>query len=143
MWYCGSGNKKNGVGIILKKEHVERLMELWRVTDRIICLKMELGDVMLKVIRTYVLQVGCIREEKKAFHLDLNETVEKIRLNERIVVGADLNGHVGKEITVMKNAWVNMEWGGEITTDSGGFWKENETIVYEMFTINRSAASGN
>ena len=27
-WYCGSGNKKNGVGIILKKEHVERVVEL-------------------------------------------------------------------------------------------------------------------
>ena len=86
---------------------------------------------------------GCIREEKEAFRLDLNETVEKIRVNERIVMGADLNGHVGKRITVMKNAWVDMEWGGEITTDSGGFWKENGTIVYEMFTINRSAASEN
>ena len=28
MWYCGSGNKKNGVGIILKKEHVDRVVEL-------------------------------------------------------------------------------------------------------------------
>ena len=98
-------------------------MELWRVTDRIICLKMELGDVTLKVIRAYVLQMGCIREEKEAFRLDLNETVEKIPMNERIVVGADLNGHVIKGITMMKNAWVDMEWGGETTTDSGGFWK--------------------
>ena len=96
-------------------------MELWRVTDRIICLKMELGDVMLKVIRAYVLQIGCIREEKEAFHLDLNETVEKIPINERIVVGADLNEHVGEGITMMKNAWVDMEWGREITTNSGGF----------------------
>ena len=36
MWYCGSGNKKNGVGIILKKEHVDRVVEIRRVTDRII-----------------------------------------------------------------------------------------------------------
>ena len=41
-------------------------------------------------------QVGCICEEKEAFWLDLDETVEKIPKNERIVVGADLNGHVGK-----------------------------------------------
>ena len=26
MWYCGSGSKKNGVGIILKKEHVDRVV---------------------------------------------------------------------------------------------------------------------
>ena len=42
MWYCGSENKKNGVGTIVKKKHVDRVVELWRVTDRIICLKMEL-----------------------------------------------------------------------------------------------------
>ena len=53
MWYCGSGNKKNGVGIISKKEQVDRVVEIWRVTDRIICLKMELDGVMLNVISAY------------------------------------------------------------------------------------------
>ena len=67
MWYCRSGNKKNDVGIILKKKHMERVVEFWRVTDRIICLKMELDGVMLNVISAYTPQVGCIREEKEAF----------------------------------------------------------------------------
>ena len=71
-------------------------MELWRVTDRIICLKMELDGVVWNVISAYVPQVGCIREEKEAFLLDLDETVEKIPKNERIVVGAYLNGLVGQ-----------------------------------------------
>ena len=59
MWYCGSENKKNGVGIILKKEHVDMVVELWRVADRIICLKMELDGVMLNVISAYEPQVEC------------------------------------------------------------------------------------
>ena len=67
MWYCGSGNKKNGVGIILKKEHVDRVVELWRVTDRIICLKMVLDGVMLNVISAYAPQVGCILKKKGTF----------------------------------------------------------------------------
>ena len=96
MWYCASGNKKNGVGIILKMEHVNRVVEWWRVTDRIICSKMELEGVMLNVISAYALQVGCICEKKEAFWLDLDETVEKISKDERIVVKADLNGHVGE-----------------------------------------------
>ena len=98
MWYCGSGNKKNCVGDILKKEHVGRVVELWRVTDRIICLKMELDGVMLNVISAYALQVGCIREEKEAFWLGLDETVEKIPKNGSIVVGADLKGDVRERI---------------------------------------------
>ena len=55
---------------------------------------MELDGVMLNVISAYVLQVRCTHEEKKAFWLDLDETVEKIPKNERIAVGADLNGLV-------------------------------------------------
>ena len=58
MWHCGSKNKKNGMGIILKKEHVDRVVELWRETDRILCLKMELDGVLLNVISAYVPQVG-------------------------------------------------------------------------------------
>ena len=96
IWYCGSGNKKNGVGIILKKEHVDRVVELQRVTDRIICLKMELDGLMLNVISAYALQVGCICEEKETFWLDLDETVEKIPRNQIIVVAEDLNGHIGE-----------------------------------------------
>ena len=61
-----------------------------------ICLKMELDGTMLNVISAYAPQVGCVREEKEAFWLDLDETVEKIPKNKRIVVGADLNGHVGE-----------------------------------------------
>ena len=55
---------------------------------------MELDGVMLNVISAYAPKVGCIRKEKEAFWLNLDETVEKIPKNERIVVGADLNGHV-------------------------------------------------
>ena len=57
---------------------------------------MELDGVMLNIISANAPQVGCIPEEKDAFWLDLDETVEKIPNNERIVVGADLNGHVGE-----------------------------------------------
>ena len=57
---------------------------------------MELDGVMLNVINAYAPQVRCTREEKETFWLDLDETVEKIPRKERIVVGADLNGHVGE-----------------------------------------------
>ena len=57
---------------------------------------MELDGVMLNLISAYAPQVGCIREEKKTFRMDLDETVEKIPRNKKIVVGADLSGHVGE-----------------------------------------------
>ena len=48
---------------------------------------MELDGVMLNAISAYAPQVGCLREEKETFWLDLDETVEKISSNERTVVG--------------------------------------------------------
>ena len=84
------------MGIILKREHVERVVELWRVTDRIMRLGMEIDGIMLNIISAYATQVGCIREEKGAFWLDLDETVEKIPKKERIVLGTDLIGRVGE-----------------------------------------------
>ena len=43
--------------------------------------------------------------------------MEKIPKNERIVVGADLNGHVGAGKNGDKNTWADMDWGREITKD--------------------------
>ena len=115
MWYCGSENKKNDVEIILKKEHVDRVVKLWRVTNSMI--DRQFDGVMLNAISVYAPQVGYKSEEKEAFWLDLDETVEEIPKNERIVVGADLNGRVGEGITVMKNAWANTDWGRQTTKD--------------------------
>ena len=58
---------------------------------------MELDGVMLNVISAYAPQVGCIRNERETFWLDLDETVEKLPRNKRSVVKVDLNGHLGEE----------------------------------------------
>ena len=59
MWYGGSGNKRNGVGIALKKnDYVDRVIEMWKVSDRIMCMKMKLDGVVLNIIRAYALQVA-------------------------------------------------------------------------------------
>ena len=97
MWYCGSGNKRNGIGIVLKNDCVERVIELWRILDRIMCMEMELDGVVLNIISAYAPQVGqlgCMREEKEVFWLDLDEAEEKIPKHEKIILGADMNERI-------------------------------------------------
>ena len=96
MWYYGTDNKRNGVGIILEKDLVDRVVEVWRISDRLMCLKLEKDGTMLNIISAYAPQVGCTREEKEAFWQELEETMEKVPREERVVIGADLNGHVGE-----------------------------------------------
>ena len=40
--------------------------------------------------------MGCELEEKEAFWNDFDEMVESMRKGERVLIGADLNGHVGE-----------------------------------------------
>ncbi|KAK3554792.1 hypothetical protein QTP70_033487, partial [Hemibagrus guttatus] len=43
-----------------------------------------------------ILQVGCELEEKERFWSELDEVMESIPTGERVVIGADFNGHVGE-----------------------------------------------
>ncbi|KAK3560310.1 hypothetical protein QTP86_006301 [Hemibagrus guttatus] len=42
------------------------------------------------------LEVGCELEEKESFWSELDEVMESIPTGERVVIGADFNGHVGE-----------------------------------------------
>ncbi|KAK3506300.1 hypothetical protein QTP70_002446 [Hemibagrus guttatus] len=67
LFYYGVDSKRNGVGVVLKEEFVRN-----------------------------VLEVGCEIEEKERFWSELDEVMESIPTGERVVIGADFNGHVGE-----------------------------------------------
>ncbi|KAK3559074.1 hypothetical protein QTP86_002986 [Hemibagrus guttatus] len=67
LFYYGVDGKRNGVGVVLKEEFVRN-----------------------------VLEVGCELEEKERFWSELDEVMESIPTGERVVIGADFNGHVGE-----------------------------------------------
>ncbi|KAK3535533.1 hypothetical protein QTP70_016803, partial [Hemibagrus guttatus] len=70
--------------------------EVKRVSDRVMSLKLEIEGVMLNVVSGYAPQVGCELEEKERFWSELDEVMESIPTGERVVIGADFNGHVGE-----------------------------------------------
>ncbi|KAK3562881.1 hypothetical protein QTP86_011114 [Hemibagrus guttatus] len=96
LFYYGVYSKRNGVGVVLKEEFVRNVLEVKRVSDRVMSLKLEIEGVMLNVVSGYAPQVGCELEEKERFWSDLDEVIESIPKGERVVIGADLNGHVGE-----------------------------------------------
>ncbi|KAI5104291.1 hypothetical protein C0J45_5917 [Silurus meridionalis] len=91
-----SDGKRNGVGVILKEEYSKSVVEVKRVSDRVMHVKLEVEGVMINVISAYAPQVGCEMKEKEKFRSELDEVVEGVPSNERLVIGADFNGHVGK-----------------------------------------------
>ncbi|KAK3507265.1 hypothetical protein QTP70_013448 [Hemibagrus guttatus] len=95
LFYYGVDSKRNGVGVVLKEEFVRNVLEVKRVSDRVMSLKLEIEGVMLNVVSGYAPQVGCELEEKERFWSELDEVMESIPTGERVVIGVDFNGHVG------------------------------------------------
>ncbi|KAK3570879.1 hypothetical protein QTP86_029383 [Hemibagrus guttatus] len=96
LFYYGVDSKRNGVGVVLKEEFVRNVLEVKRVSDRVMSLKLEIEGVMLNVVSGNAPQVGCGLEEKERFWSELDEVMESIPTGERVVIGTDFNGHVGE-----------------------------------------------
>ncbi|KAK3555313.1 hypothetical protein QTP86_014915 [Hemibagrus guttatus] len=96
LFYYGVDSKRNVVDVVLKEEFVRNVLEVKRVSDRVMSLKLEIEEVMLNVVSGYAPQVGCELEEKERFWSELDEVMESIPTGERVVIGADFNGHVGE-----------------------------------------------
>ncbi|KAK3515254.1 hypothetical protein QTP70_013018 [Hemibagrus guttatus] len=96
LFYYGVDSKRNGIGVVLKEEFVRNVLEVERVSDRVMSLKLEIEGVMLNVVSGYAPQVSCELEEKERFWSELDEVMESIPTGERVVIGADFNGHVGE-----------------------------------------------
>ena len=66
------------------------------MSDRLMAMKLEVNGSFLNIISAYAPQVNNSMEEKNDFWEDMDGLIESISKEERIVLGADLNGHVGK-----------------------------------------------
>ena len=97
LYYYGEDGRRNGVRIILRKDQTKSVLEVWRVSDRAMGIKLEIGGMILNVLSAYAPQVGCELEEKERFWQDMDELLEGVPMRGKGVVGgSDFNTHVGE-----------------------------------------------
>ena len=96
---------RNGVGIIVSGELKNTVTDVCRKNDRIMRVKMSCGDDTVNIISAYAPQVGCSEEEKDTFWREMDGVMQELEEHERVIVGADLNGHVGSRNDVI--GWVH------------------------------------
>ena len=80
----------------MREELVESVLEVKRVSDRLMAMKLEVKGSILNIVSTYATQVNNSIEKKNDFWEDLDGLIESISKEEKILLGTDLNGHVGK-----------------------------------------------
>ncbi|WMV29994.1 hypothetical protein MTR67_023379 [Solanum verrucosum] len=93
--YSGGSRDRNGVGILVDGDLREQVIEIRRINDRLMLIKLVIGGGTLSVISVYAPQVGLGEEAKKLFYEDLDEVVRGLPITKKIVIGGDFNGHIG------------------------------------------------
>jgi exonuclease III len=58
LWYTGTTTNKNGVGIVLDQSLKDGVVDIKRQEDRIILVKLLVGDLVFNVINAYTPQIG-------------------------------------------------------------------------------------
>ena len=94
LWYTGTVANRNGVGVLIDKSLKNSVVGVRRQEDRIILVKLVIGDMVLNVISAYAPQVGLDESAKRQFWEDLDGLIRAVLSSEKFFIG-DLNGYVG------------------------------------------------
>ena len=95
LWWSGNSDGMGGVGVLVKEELCEKVMEVRRNSDTVTTLEEE----VVRIICVYGPQSGRTGAEKEHFHDDdLGNEWDLHSVGELVLGMSDFNGHVGKRI---------------------------------------------
>ena len=94
--YVGRTAEKaeNGVGVIDANCLIGKVVAVGRFNDRVMKVRIVIGDVVWEVVSCYSPQAGRSVNEKEEFY----EQMDKVATNEIVLVGDDFNGHVDTDM---------------------------------------------
>ena len=120
---------------MLREELAESVLEVKRVSDRLMAMKLEVNGSILNIVSAHAPQVNNSMEEKNDFWEDLDGLIESISTEERIVLGADLSGHVGERN--IGNQEIMGRYGAGTRNKEGSmvvdFWKRMDSAIVNTY----------
>ena len=94
LGYTGTVVNRNGIGVLIDKSLKNSVVGVRKQGDRIILVKLVIGDMVLNVISAYTPQVGLDESAERQFWEDLDGLIRAVPSSENLFIG-DLNGHGG------------------------------------------------
>ena len=76
---------------------VDKVYDIKRVSDRIMLIKLLVGEAVLMVLSVYAPQTGLEESTKDAFYDSLQTVISELPDKEIVIPCRDWNGHVGRE----------------------------------------------
>ncbi|XP_071713049.1 uncharacterized protein [Rutidosis leptorrhynchoides] len=97
LWFAGSGLARNGVGILIGHPYKDSVVGVGRCSDRIMSVRLVIQEETYMVISAYAPHAGLGEDEKRRFWESLDEVVRSCPTDHRLLIGGDLNGHIGTD----------------------------------------------
>jgi len=133
LWYSGATATRNGVGIVIDKSLKDGVVDIKRRGDRIILVKLLVGDLVLNIISAYAPQIGLDESVKRQFWEELDALVCSVPIGEKLFIGGDLNGHVGSASIGFEGVHGGFGYGSR---DQEGEGVLNFAMAYDLFIAN-------
>ena len=64
LFYNGADGRRNGIRIVVREDLVEGILDVKRVSERLMAIKLEVKGSILNIVSGYARQVNNSREEK-------------------------------------------------------------------------------
>ena len=100
MIYSGRDERKNGVGIILRKKIANSIIGYWPVSDRIIMVKIRGQPLNVNIIQVYAPTQDHADEEVEVFYEKIENVIQRIESGEVTCIRSDFNAKVGTKLEI-------------------------------------------
>ena len=107
----GNSEGTAGVGELVASELADRIIRVERVSDRVIAVDLVIGEQIVKVVSCYAPQAGRSPIEKEEFWRQVEGVIMNTDINQEVVVGGDMNGHVDQVANRFHEAHGNFGYG--------------------------------
>ena len=98
QFFCQGCNKRTAdVGVFIAKRWIDSVVDVVRVNEQIMYVKLVIGKQIVNIVSAYAPQVGLSAEEKDDFWDSFITVLSGIPKQDIIFIGSDLNGHVGRD----------------------------------------------
>lgn len=133
LWYSGVVSTRNGVGIMLSTAMKDNVVEVKRLNDRIMMLKLVVNAEVVNIVCAYAPHIGLSEVEKKNFWESLDDLVRIIPNDQILYMGGDFNGHIGERA----DEYVGTHGGfGFGTRNEGGCDLLEFAMAHELVIVN-------
>ena len=97
LCYAGLDGRRNGVGILVSNDILKQLVEVRRYSDRIMLVRIVVGEEIISIVSVYGPQVRLDEQVKCEFWDNLGDLMRAIPEDEKVFLGEDFNGHIGRD----------------------------------------------